>query len=1087
MRLLNAGLLAALCLIAGCTLDFDEFSASAEGEGDGGPADGSTGSGDGGGCDAGRDCTPATAECDGGPCRFDAGMDGGGAGSGGGGKGGHGGKGGPTGPTNDAPEVEVIFPPPGVTDRDSIAVRGRVSDPEGDAITKLTINGKAVKVKGDGSFSATVPLKVGRHPLAIHVEDDGGGEGDVDGNEIERFTYLFQQVSDMALDAANGRVIALDGATDAIVAIDLDDGTRTVIAEPSAAAVQRTSLDLDAAHNRVLVGERNPGALAFVDLDSGQRTVVSDSSNGGNFEPHSVLIDPEDPNRAFVAVAGADATAADLLFTVDLDTGVRTAFPISGVTYHLIDDLGYDLERSQLLFVTYSGLVAIEVSDGTAHWVANTGIVPHVGTGAAPANVRSLAVDGDRVLALGQEDLGSQPMCVHEIGIVDNHVTELAALTVGDDAQPLTPYENTAAFAYDSDTGDALVLDVHGRLLRVRLSPGAREYVSTKEVSAGPAFDRPVSVIEDPVRNRWIVADDELDALIAVDKRSGERSVLSDDASSGTDFDGVVAVAYLPSQDEFLVLTEQRVFSVDPVTGARTVIASDVGGSVIGSGTGFAGAFDIEPAFDGASAIVAGCYGSPPCQGQLIAVDLATGNRTLKSGPGTGTGPLDQFVGFARGYDTYLVLAQSSDSDDASLVQIHQTTGDRTVISDADTGGGPKLRHPKAVTYDSYERRAIVINDLDTTLKLIGVDLTTGDRTLLTEPKDSPDNPYPDILSDALVDVKTHRVIVAEGRGTKQAGLLAVDLADRKRTLIDDQTRGPWNAISAALDSEQGLLYGAEQPADAADPTQGVVIAALDLRTGERSIVSDDSDNGGATRWTLGIGLSLDPPNGRLVGASFINSQPHAVVAVDLEDGAQTVIAKDDGAGGGDVCQYIWGFTYDVENERSLLACPGSQAIIAVGEDGVGHAMSSPSIGAGDALSQPVALTLDPEHNRVFVLDLGTIVAVDLTSGDREAFAGPGAGTGPDLVTPGGLVIDYEHGRALMVDSGDLDTPPALIAIDLDDESRTLLTTLPRPWFNSGAIAATFAYDPATQIAYIGALHALDLVSGQSISIAGNP
>jgi hypothetical protein len=49
MRLLNAGLLAALCLIAGCTLDFDEFSASAEGEGDGGPADGSTASGDGGG------------------------------------------------------------------------------------------------------------------------------------------------------------------------------------------------------------------------------------------------------------------------------------------------------------------------------------------------------------------------------------------------------------------------------------------------------------------------------------------------------------------------------------------------------------------------------------------------------------------------------------------------------------------------------------------------------------------------------------------------------------------------------------------------------------------------------------------------------------------------------------------------------------------------------------------------------------------------------------------------------------------------------------------------------------------------------
>jgi glucose/arabinose dehydrogenase len=68
-------------------------------------------------------------------------------------------------------------------------------------------------------------------------------------------------------------------------------------------------------------------------------------------------------------------------------------------------------------------------------------------------------------------------------------------------------------------------------------------------------------------------------------------------------------------------------------------------------------------------------------------VDQVSGDRTIISGAGIGSGPA--FVrprGIAVEADGSLVV---TDPDLVAVVRVDPVTGDRTIISDANTGSGP--------------------------------------------------------------------------------------------------------------------------------------------------------------------------------------------------------------------------------------------------------------------------------------------------------------------------------------------------------------------------------------------------------------
>jgi streptogramin lyase len=101
----------------------------------------------------------------------------------------------------------------------------------------------------------------------------------------------------------------------------------------------------------------------------------------------------------------------------------------------------------------------------------------------------------------------------------------------------------------------------------------------------------------------------------------------------------------------------------------------------IGSGPGFEDPVGIAVATDGDFVVI------DPGLEAVVHVDQTTGDRTILSDANTGSGP---------GFEDPRGIAVATDGDFVvvdlgleAVVHVDQTTGDRTILSDANTGSGP--------------------------------------------------------------------------------------------------------------------------------------------------------------------------------------------------------------------------------------------------------------------------------------------------------------------------------------------------------------------------------------------------------------
>jgi hypothetical protein len=83
----------------------------------------------------------------------------------------------------------------------------------------------------------------------------------------------------IALDVSNNRVLVLDITLDALVAIDLDSGNRTIISDDDTGTGTNLSnpaaIVLDSTNNRSLVLDNILDALVVIDLTTGERAIAS--------------------------------------------------------------------------------------------------------------------------------------------------------------------------------------------------------------------------------------------------------------------------------------------------------------------------------------------------------------------------------------------------------------------------------------------------------------------------------------------------------------------------------------------------------------------------------------------------------------------------------------------------------------------------------------------------------------------------------------------------------------------------------------------------------------------------------------------
>jgi len=230
-------------------------------------------------------------------------------------------------------------------------------------------------------------------------------------------------------------------------------------------------------------------------------------------------------------------------------------------------------------------------------------------------------------------------------------------------------------------------------VFHVDVATGDRQVIASSTVGSGPLIQSPSDVV---VRSdgKLVVSDLFGDALVLVDPNTLERSILSSPGvgvgpvfTSPTgmtvDANGDILFAAVRTVDPSYAL-----FRMDVFTGEREVL------SAIDLGTGIDPGPWVDLALDGDGQAIS----TNDLFERVDAINLATGDRTTLSGDGTGTGPtLIDPRGIGMEADGQVVISHEAFPSEDSLIRIDPATGDRTILSGFGIGSGPDLRSPQSL------------------------------------------------------------------------------------------------------------------------------------------------------------------------------------------------------------------------------------------------------------------------------------------------------------------------------------------------------------------------------------------------------
>ena len=698
--------------------------------------------------------------------------------------------------------------------------------------------------------------------------------------------------------------------------------------------------------------------------------------------------------------------------TTDADTtppSARIQFPptLNALTDHntvLIRGTASDA-HSGVDSVVVNGLPA-RSEDGFAHWSVE---VPLMEPGIQPITVAVLDQAGNRDSIAAQVRVNSQPnLLIAPSAVAFNSVNNRALvaenlsgtkalLAVNLDTGNRTVISSNAgvgdgvafgfprSIALDSANNRALVADSSLQvLLAVDLSTGERTVASgtttDNNKGTGRAFVNLRAVALDSANKRALVMDSGLDALLAVDLSTGNRTVISD-ASTGNDdasFDTALEIAVDSAGERALVVDniEKALLAVNLETGERTVISN----GTIGDGDAFKN--PVAVAFDSANnrALVVDTLSNA-----LLAVDLRTGERTVISN-GTNIRGDDPFDPSAIALDSANNRVLVLDKTFAALLAVDLDTGERTSISTSNAAfiDWDTLPFPYVIALDSAHNRMLVLNFKGTFTTLVAVDLSTGERTLISDDSTAGDGDQTFDLPQAMVLDNAHnRALVVD---LDLQALLAVDLGTGERSVISSSNAGIGDGVAfvdpqaIALDSANNRVFVVDSNLQA--------LVAVDLNTGDRRVFSD-ATTGDGVAFGFPQAIVLDKAHNRALVVNYVVDNDFNVVdsnllAVDLDTGDRTSVSI------GDDDTFISELALDSAGNRALLLDNSAQTLLAVDlstDESIviwDAALGWNGVLQGDFLDSIAYDSVNDQLLAIGVfLNFGTLLAVDLESGDR--------------------------------------------------------------------------------------------------------
>ena len=710
-----------------------------------------------------------------------------------------------------APSAVIDFPLPNAyTTHNSIRVRGRASDAEGNVITSVQVNGiEATSTDGFATWSANLTLTEGDNSITVTAQDQSDNiNNNADSAEIfYRSDEDFFEPTAAVLDTLGNQAYVIDRQQMNLSQVDLDSGARSILAgempNSDGLAVgtgpelsDARGLAVDLVTNRAYVSDVSEDTVFSIDLATGDRTVLSGFASSGlvgtgpSFMFPATLALDSTNNRLLVLDEGSQVLA---LISINIATGNRTvianASTGSGVDFDSPTSFVLDSDNNRALVIDGSTLLSVDLDTGNRTVLSGNDRDNGdalVGSGDTFTNPTAIALDSinSRVF-IGDVDEDENGAII-EVDLATGNRTVFANATLGNGPIPLAPQ----SMALDNNTNRLLVLDSNYGLIAADLTSANRTAIRER-VGSGPDLEELRAPALDREHNRLFVLDgNEIDqSIYAVDLTTGERSVFSSNSvGTGTDIVLLESLKIDADNDRLLAVDHlgRRVIAIDLDSGDRSILVD----GTTGTGTELLEPFDFVVDTSNNRVLAADL-----AQSAVLGLDLITANREIVTGENFDT---NETIGSGIEIFAPLVLDLAptpgtglliDDGVDA-LYEFDLTTGDRTIVTGANintgdiTGSGPDLILPIALAVDNTNNRAYLL-DQDGNF-IVSVDLTSGDRTLITGTNpldDSPTGFGPDLnLPFGLeFDAEANLLFV-----TNFDAIMAVDLVTGNRILISD-------------------------------------------------------------------------------------------------------------------------------------------------------------------------------------------------------------------------------------------------------------------------------------------------------------
>lgn len=462
-------------------------------------------------------------------------------------------------------------------------------------------------------------------------------------------------------------------------------------------------------------------------------------------------------------------------------------------------------------------------------------------------------------------------------------------LLSGASASSDTKFTITAGITYDAANNRIFVVDRgDGSILAVNLTNGVRSVVSSTTVGTGTSFSNPLSIEYDNQTNtgspRLLVTDSNVNAVIAVDIATGNRSLFSSASPYGS------GTALGSPTRSYLDLMNNRLLVVDEDPAINQLVSIELSSGNRGNITSINdwNAWPFGYSFD---AQANNLYVVSRTGANVFSLNLTSKITYPISNMSVGAGPRLSDARSAS-YDATTHSIFVPDATEDAIYRINLNSGNREIISSSTVGTGVLFNFPMrgeldTTTNPSSPRMLLVDSGLDA---LVSVDITSGNRTIISDAANGFGTNF-QFPRDLTLDYANNDAYIVESyvvSNILKGFVYRVDLDTGDRTLVSSDVLGSGIGLflSTSIIFDDDTTPGTPRLLVSDGQTFGIV--GVDPDTGDRYMFSSNPPTGTGIAFLLPGKTLIDKNNNRLF---VVDDSRNSIIAVDLENASRSLIS----------------------------------------------------------------------------------------------------------------------------------------------------------------------------------------------------